>query len=225
MSTQERREREREDLRQKIMAVARELFTQQGYEAVTMRQIADKIEYSATTIYAHFKDKTALVREICLADYTQIAEKFVALAGIEDPVERLLAAAREYVAFALEFPNQYRFLFGPVGEKLAPEEIGVARGNPQEDVYAFLHVTVSQAIAARRLRPEYQDPDHVVQLVWASLHGVIAIALECQDRWVVWRPLRERADLLLEVLTRGLLRDGAGSTEGPAAPPRAGGEA
>jgi AcrR family transcriptional regulator len=65
MRLQERRERQRQSLRKQILDAARELFTELGYEAVSMRRIADKIGYSPTTIYLHFADKEALVRELC----------------------------------------------------------------------------------------------------------------------------------------------------------------
>ena len=60
MGVKERREREKESLRQDILDVAREMFATEGYESVSMRKIADKIEYSPTTIYLYFKDKNEL---------------------------------------------------------------------------------------------------------------------------------------------------------------------
>src|ERR1700751_6037572 len=57
LGTTERRERERQELRSRILDAARELFAEQGYDAVTMRGIAERIEYSPTAIYFHFKDK------------------------------------------------------------------------------------------------------------------------------------------------------------------------
>ncbi|HEY1434684.1 MAG TPA: helix-turn-helix domain-containing protein, partial [Thermoanaerobaculia bacterium] len=50
MGTIERRERERQELRDRILDAARELFVEQGYDAVTMRKIAERIEYSPTAI-------------------------------------------------------------------------------------------------------------------------------------------------------------------------------
>jgi len=58
----ERRERERKAVRKKILDAARELFVAEGYDAVTMRRIAETIEYSPTAIYFHFKDKETLIR-------------------------------------------------------------------------------------------------------------------------------------------------------------------
>ena len=73
MGPRERREREREETRTRILDAARELFAAEGYEAVTMRRIAERIEYSATAIYFHFKDKEALVKELCDVDFTSFA--------------------------------------------------------------------------------------------------------------------------------------------------------
>ena len=67
MGISERRRRDGARLRQKILNAARDLFAAQGYEAVTMREIARKIEYSPTAIYTHFQDKEALINELALA--------------------------------------------------------------------------------------------------------------------------------------------------------------
>src|SRR5262245_13910881 len=105
MGSNERREREKEKLRAKILDAARELFAQHGYEAVTMRKIADRIEYSPTALYFHFKDKNELVRALCQHDFQAFADRLVAVASVSDPIERLLKASEAYVDFAHEHPN------------------------------------------------------------------------------------------------------------------------
>ena len=65
MGTKERRAREKEQLRRQIIDAARELFVSEGYENVSMRKIADKIEYSPTVIYLYFKDKADLLDSAC----------------------------------------------------------------------------------------------------------------------------------------------------------------
>src|ERR1700683_4973661 len=106
VSPLERREREKQELRTKILDAARELFVTQGYDAVTMRKVAEKIEYSPTAIYLHFKDKDALVLELCRHDFRAFAARFLEVATIADPVERLRKAGWEYLAFASEHPQQ-----------------------------------------------------------------------------------------------------------------------
>src|SRR5262245_39035003 len=111
MGTSERRERERQETRKRLLDAARELFVELGYDAVTMRKVAEKAEYSATAIYHHFEDKKALLRELCDQDFGELAKRFVGFAGIEDPIERLRAVGRAYIDFGLAYPNHYRLMF------------------------------------------------------------------------------------------------------------------
>jgi AcrR family transcriptional regulator len=68
----------------------------------TLRRIAEKVEYSPTAIYFHFKDKDALIRELCDCDFLTLAEQFTGAAQIANPIERLKATGRAYAAFGLE---------------------------------------------------------------------------------------------------------------------------
>src|SRR6478672_10046742 len=122
MGTQERRERERQELRTKILDAARALFSAHGYDAVTMRKIAEAIEYSPTAIYQHFQDKETLVAELCRHDFRSFAGHFAAAAALEDPVERLCAAGRAYFAFAGECPQHYRSMFMADRPHVPPQE-------------------------------------------------------------------------------------------------------
>lgn len=207
----ERRERERLELRTRILDAARELFVEEGYEAVTMRRIAERIEYSPTAIYFHFKDKQALLQELCDADFGALAGQFQKIANIADPIDRLRRIGRAYVEFAIAYPNHYRLMFmtpHPPGMRAADSQL--ARGNPEEDAYAFLRATCAEAIASGRLRPEWKDADLVSQMVWAGTHGVVSLQIaKCTDDWVDWRDRRETAHALIEVMIRGLVREEA----------------
>src|SRR5215471_8502554 len=150
MGTSQRREREKEQLRTKILDAARELFAQHGYEAVTMRKVADRIEYSPTAIYFHFKDKSELVRALCEHDYRAFAQRFLSLVSVADPIERLLKSAEAYVEFALEHPNHYRLMFMTprIYDHAEPD---LTPGDPEEDAFAFLKMNVAAAIEAGKL--------------------------------------------------------------------------
>ncbi len=210
MGTLERRERERQELKTRILDAARELFAQEGYDAVTMRRIAEKIEYSPTAIYFHFRDKHALMRELCDEDFGALAGQFQKIARIKDPVDRLRKIGRAYVAFAMSHRNHYRLMFmTPHPESLKPQDSRLTRGNPEEDAYAFLKATVADAIAAGRLRPELRDADLVSQMVWAGTHGVVSLHIaKAKDAWVDWRDPIETAHAQIEVMIRGLARGG-----------------
>jgi AcrR family transcriptional regulator len=203
-----RREREKEETRRKILDAARELFVELGYEAVTMRKIAEKIGYSPTAIYFHFKDKEALIRDLCEHDFRSLAAQFVRIAKIADPIERLRKAGLAYLEFALEHPNQYRLMFMTPSPLPNPvEDTHIQRGNPEEDAYAFLQWTILQAIDEGRLRPELRDGEMMAQAAWASLHGLASLYIaKGENDWVDWRPLRGTARHLIDVMLRGIER-------------------
>ena len=99
MGVIERREREREEVRRKILTAARDLFATEGYERVTMRRIADAIEYSATTIYNHFEDKDDLVHALCQEDFTRLFQHLQETPPPADPVEAVRQLGLAYARF------------------------------------------------------------------------------------------------------------------------------
>jgi AcrR family transcriptional regulator len=210
MGTQERRQREREDTREKILHAARELFLERGYEAVTMRAIADAIEYTPTAIYHHFENKQALVSQLCHADFESLARHFVRAASLADPVERIGKVGEAYLDFAERYPNHYRFMFmTSIPEVEHTEEfLAEHQDNPERDAYAFLRHACHEAIERGRLRPEIQDADELAQMLWGALHGLISIHLLKQNQdWVPLRDLKTTAHRTMDVLFRGLLRE------------------
>jgi AcrR family transcriptional regulator len=201
----DRREREKLAIRTKILDAARELFAEHGYDAVTMRTIAERIEYTPTAIYYHFKDKDALIRELCDTDWGALADEFQKIAAVANPAERLRAMGRAYTRFAFEHPNHYRLMFMTPHRPgdFAPLE---RKGKPDQDAYAFLLWTVGQAAAAGVLGPKYAaDVELAAQVIWAAVHGVIALEIaKGTDPWVEWRPFEQRVEAMLDLCIRGI---------------------
>lgn len=221
MGTRERREREREELRTKILDAARNLFATEGYEAVSMRKIADAIEYSPTAIYVHFKDKADLMRELCEVDFEDMASGWVAIAQLPDPVERIRQLGHGYIRFALERPNHFRLMFmtKPTPEMMeySPDELEKAgRGDPNRDAYALLKSCVQEAIDQGRFLPHLKDPELVTQLLWAGVHGVAALHITRPDHdpWCPWLGAERLGGEMVDLILRGVLAD-----ETPAAMP------
>jgi AcrR family transcriptional regulator len=207
----ERREREKAELRTKILDAARELFVSEGYDAVTMRKVAERIEYSPTAIYLHFKDKDALIRDLCNHDFQVFAERFVDVAGVADPIERLNKAGEVYVAFALQHPQQYRLMFMTPHPPVEPT--GDEVEDPTRNTYVFLRATLEQAIREGRLRPQYSDPELVAQTIWAATHGVVSleIAQGCEKGWVDWRPIEDRVRIMADAIIGAFVGEGQGA--------------
>jgi len=209
MTVKERREREKSETRDKILEAARELFVAEGYEGVSMRRVAEKIEYSPTAIYVYFADKQQLFHELCQQDYARLAEVMQSSEMSLDPMERLKQIGRTYTEFGVRYPNHYKFMFMTPHPPHEPdEEDREVMGNPEVDAYAFLKWAVQQAIDAGRLREELQDAELISQTLWASVHGVIALHIaKCSDPWVDWRPLQQRAEMMLDITMRGMVRN------------------
>lgn len=218
MGTKERRTREREETRAMILEAAREMFAEEGFEAVTMRAIAERIEYTPTAIYHHFANKQALLTELCLRDFSTLAAHFQGRPVPPDPIERIKEVGRAYLEFAERYPSQYRFMFMTVlpQPELPPGYVEEARGNPERDAYAYLCRCCQDAIDSGRLRSDIQSADQLAQILWACVHGQIALRatkpsiqepLESHGNWVPWHDLRASTELMMDSLMRGLLRD------------------
>jgi len=233
MGSNERRERERLAMREQILDAARELFAERGYQAVTMREIGKRIQYSATALYHHFEDKEALMTELCRRDFADFAQRFLAgVVGSKTPLESMCRAGLVYLGFAVQFPQHYRLMFmSPLPE--APPEAG-ERDDPRVNAYVFLRGLVDALLSGGYLRPELTDPDLVAQTIWATVHGAAALELtiDKQEAWLDFKPRNERFADALRLLTRGMLRDPDGGereldavladalAEPPAVPPK-----
>lgn len=101
MGTKERREHKKAGTREKILEAARELFISKGCDGVSMRQVAERIEYSPTAIYLHFADKEELFRELCYRDFKRLAQIFQNLGIYTDPIARLRQIGRAYIEFGI----------------------------------------------------------------------------------------------------------------------------
>ena len=212
MGVKERRGREKSETRDKILDAARELFVTEGYEGVSMRRVAEKIEYSPTAIYVYFADKNELFHELCRQDFARLQAVMQSAEMPADPIERLRQIGRSYIQFGVRFPNHYVFMFmTPHLPQEPDEEDREIMGNPEKDAYAMLKRAVQEAINAGCFRDEVQDAELVSQTLWASVHGVISLNIaKCKDPWVEWRPLEDRAEMMLDITLRGLLRPGKG---------------
>jgi AcrR family transcriptional regulator len=115
VGTTERREREREQLRARIVEAARDILSDDGLAGLSMRAIAERIEYSPATIYLYFKDKDELIRDVVLTGFEGLGEAIVTelrRAGETAPAsEQYRAMGRAYARFAIENPSYFRVMF------------------------------------------------------------------------------------------------------------------
>ncbi|MFI9004530.1 TetR/AcrR family transcriptional regulator [Streptomyces sp. NPDC053541] len=167
MSVQERKARERADRERLIVATARELAEQQGWDAVTTRRLAERIEYSQPVLYSHFRGKREIIGAVALQGATELAAAVRAAAAAADgPRERVAALARAYLDFAERNPAVYDALFQLDGGLAYAREDTPA---PLKDAFAALMETLGE-VAGDALHPGV-----FTETFWAALHGLATL--------------------------------------------------
>jgi AcrR family transcriptional regulator len=204
MGVKERRERERTQVRERILDAALEVFATEGVDGVTMRALADAIEYSPPVIYAHFRDKDAIIEELCYRQLRTLAQAFANFRAL-DPVERIRQIGYVYTDFAIDHPSHFRFLF--MNQHSYAKTDDVAKDDPQQNAYAFLRQSVEEGIAAGVFRPEFADAEELAQLCWGSAHGLVALHnTKGHASWIDWRDARTTARRLIDATLNGLVK-------------------
>ena len=198
---------EREQLRLLILDAARSLFVERGIEAVSMREIARKINYSATTLYNHFADKDALLQAVCDEDFLALAGSIQDIMKLPDLIDRLQALCKGYAFFALNHPNHYRLMFMTPHAPCNLDTTKIEQGNPEQDGYAQLKWVVKEAFDAQLFKADITDYELIAQTLWASVHGVCSLEIALgHDPWINWASLDARLGLMQRSILSGLLQ-------------------
>lgn len=176
MGVKERKLREKRFLRQEILDAASELFVKEGYENVSMRRIAEKIEYSPTTIYLYFKDKSELLEQVCqetFARLTQHLSRILEQPG--DPLERLRRGLIAYIHFGLDNPHHYRATFMMVLPEGFDKQKYTRPDSAGLQAFDFLRRSVFDCISASKIHTK--DAELVSQTLWCAVHGVTSLLI------------------------------------------------
>jgi len=172
MGIAERKEKEKVGLKKLILQAALDVYLENGYEDTTVRNIAERIEYSPTTIYLYYKDKDAILYALHQYGFQLLAQKLDAHGPITDPYERLLAMGREYIDFALNNLALYDLMFIKKAPILALE-----MGNHKwsEGIAAFerLKETVNECSDQGILN--LGDVETASFVIWSAMHGMCAL--------------------------------------------------
>jgi AcrR family transcriptional regulator len=200
-ASRQRRDREKVELRQAILRAAGELLVEVGYEGFSLRQVAERVGYSATTIYLYFKDKEDLLFAVVDEAFDAfLASTRAAAARSDDPRARLRELGRAYVRFGLEHPTEYRLMFVErTGYLLSRRPRDEA---PRIDSFGILRQTVQAAIEAGAVRPG--DAELYSLTLWALVHGVASLAIGMPLDPATVPALTESA---LDLALRGLAPD------------------
>lgn len=160
--------------REAIIEAARDLIVSDGLGALSLRRIAGQLGVTAPALYAHVRDKQDLLRAVAEAEFDELVSRFDAVTAT-DPVERIRAHGRAYVAYAREQPELFRvmFLFPPdltAATVPFPDEMRLPGATK---AFAAAGAAVEEAIASGALRAE--DPLLVALTLWSGAHGVATV--------------------------------------------------
>lgn len=177
MGTSERRERERRQRREAILAAARELFWTRGYAATTMPRIARAAELAPGTLYLYFPGKGALYAELLMEGFDLLIERLGASTGqSDDPRQEAGALIDAFLGFARDYPQYFDIIFfvmqreTPGTRESALDERQLRRLGAKEDACKALAARALQR--APRLRAQ-DDPAATIDAIWSMLVGLV----------------------------------------------------
>jgi len=166
MSIQERRERERAGRQRLIVTAARELAEAEGWEAVTTRRLAERVEYSQPVLYSHFKDKDAIMAAVAVEGFADLAAGLRAARLSAGGTETALAAvAAAYTTFAERRPALYDAMFN--------QAISLPFATPQAP--AALQAGFDELRQVVRPFAGDDDASVLAEVLWSGLHGLMTL--------------------------------------------------
>lgn len=183
-------------MRGRILESAHKLFLDRGFDDISIRNIAEAIEYSPATIYLYFKDKNEIIHALHQDGFRLLNEHFKHLVNFADPFERLIEMGKAYIRFATSNPNVYELLF--IRSEPIEHITHCLADEWKEGDRAFetLKHTVIQCQQAGYF-PDY-DPQNFSMMIWSSIHGICALRISGHMNHV--KPARDQSLSLDEVM-------------------------
>lgn len=176
MNLQKRKERYRSELRAETLSAARELIQEVGYEGLSLRKLAKRMECSPMALYSYFADKQALLIALALEGFEKLAKRFDSTVN-RNPLTALRKILLDYIAYAEENPFEYRILFlsvQTIGELKQTRE-DLRERNP---AFSALFKCVEACIKAGVLQG---DAFAVSTVLWTGAHGAASLLITAKN--------------------------------------------
>ena len=174
MGTKERHDRERQAVTAAILSAARDLFVAEGYQSVSIRKIAERIEYSPAAIYSYFPSKDDIFLALAEEGFHRLDAKVRSAMTTDDPLENVRGCWWAFYEFAQEQPAYFLLMF---------VDQSVPRITQQWEGFEFLQGMLANAVDAIQKAidagafPRSLNPNAAMHMLWASLIGPAVIAI------------------------------------------------
>jgi AcrR family transcriptional regulator len=202
MGVKERRERQKGLLRQEILDAARDILVREGYEGLSMRKVAERIDYSATAIYLHFRDRDELVFCVCEELMAGLVRELQEVAAKNpDPLVALKKGLRRYIDFGLRHPEHYQATFlVPHGRDPENDARYKEEGTMAMQAFGFLPRLVGECVKQKKLAKV--DVHRASCALWAGIHGITSLRIVMPN--FNWEDPDKVADQLISMMVDGL---------------------
>jgi AcrR family transcriptional regulator len=197
MGIPERKEKQKLEIKKAILDASMKLFMEQGYENVSMRKIADLIEYSPTTVYLYFKDKNEILFNLHELGFQKMAEYTTDLWTIKNPLIRLAKMGEYYLQFGIENPAFYELMFILKAPMEALEMlVENCEWRSGDQALGRLKDTVQECMDKNLI--EKGDVNAIAMAIWSMVHGMVSLAI--RDRFDKLGP----HDQMIPMMNKGL---------------------
>lgn len=154
---------------------AKELFMEKGYEATSIRNIAEKIEYSPATVYLYYKDKDEIMHALHHEGFKMLVGYFGVFNTISAPFDRLIAMGKAYIRFAMENPEMYELIFimkDPIDHVASCDDDSWDEGDRAYDV-------LFQTVLECQKHGHFQgfEPHGLSFMIWSTMHGLCSLRI------------------------------------------------
>ncbi|MBC7903171.1 MAG: TetR/AcrR family transcriptional regulator [Gemmatimonadaceae bacterium] len=196
MGIAERKEKQKLEIKKLILDASMKLFVDEGFENVSIRKIADLIEYSPTTVYLYFKDKDEILFSLHDIGFQKLQEHNQSLATIKNPLLRLHKMGENYLDFGMDNPEYYDLMFiqrAPMNALMAMESCEWKSGDAAINV---LKATLAECMEKNLI--EKDDVNAVAMAIWGMVHGLVSLSI--RDRLEKLVPLDEIKPTMIKSL-------------------------
>jgi len=173
MGIAERKEKQKIEIRKSILDASMQLFVKEGFENVSIRRIAEIIEYSPTTIYLYFKDKDEIFFHLHEMGFQKLLELNKNLDEIHNPLLRLHKMGENYIQFGIENPEYYDLMFIQKEPMQKLTEMGCDWKNG-DAALTRLKNTLIECMDKGYIAKT--DPTVLSLSIWSTVHGLVSLA-------------------------------------------------
>lgn len=173
MGIAERKEKQKLEIRKMILDASMKLFVEEGFEKVSIRKIADLIEYSPTTVYLYFKDKNEILYNLHEMGFQKMAEYNTTLWDIKNPLLRLYAMGEKYIRFGIENPEYYDLMFILEAPMDALQMMENCEWRSGDVALGKLKETISECMEGGYIKRG--DVNAVSMAIWGMVHGMVSL--------------------------------------------------